>query len=162
MEDAINPRWRKSSFSGNGGGSCVEVADQPAHVLVRDTQDRTGPVLKISPGTWRRFADQVKRSLAPRHPKRPSGGTLVSEGAPARPGRRFCTGRRGLFTHPGHVPPYSRAHKAAPRACTAAPGDLRSRTESTGRTHRGCRHRCRDSRHCRKPAVPVLGAPAGR
>jgi hypothetical protein len=71
MEDAINPRWRKSSFSGNGGGSCVEVADQPAHVLIRDTQDRTGPVLKIPTAAWRRFADQVKRSLAPAPPRTP-------------------------------------------------------------------------------------------
>ena len=26
MEDKINLRWRKSSYSGNGGGNCVEVA----------------------------------------------------------------------------------------------------------------------------------------
>jgi len=56
-------RWRKSSYSGNGG-ECVEVADQSARVLVRDTQDRTGPVLRFTPVAWRRFADQVKRSLA--------------------------------------------------------------------------------------------------
>jgi hypothetical protein len=48
MEDKIDPRWRKSSYSGNGGGSCIEVADQAARVLVRDTQDRTGPVLQFS------------------------------------------------------------------------------------------------------------------
>lgn len=64
MEDKINFRWRKSSYSGNGGGNCVEVADNPQRVLVRDTQDCTGPVLAFSPATWRRFADQVKRSLA--------------------------------------------------------------------------------------------------
>jgi Domain of unknown function (DUF397) len=64
MEDKINLRWRKSSYSGNGGGNCVEVADDSRRVLVRDTQDRTGPVLALSPAAWRRFADQVKRSLA--------------------------------------------------------------------------------------------------
>ena len=64
MEVNINPRWRKASYSGNGGGSCIEVADQAARVLVRDTQDRTGPVLRFTPAAWRRFADQVKRSLA--------------------------------------------------------------------------------------------------
>ena len=26
MEDKIDRRWRKSSYSGNGGGNCVEVA----------------------------------------------------------------------------------------------------------------------------------------
>lgn len=64
MEDTIDLRWRKSSYSGNGGGNCVEVADDSRRVLVRDTQDRTGPVLASSPAAWRRFADQLKRSLA--------------------------------------------------------------------------------------------------
>ena len=57
-------RWVKSSYSSSG--NCVEIADQAAHVLVRDTkQDTTGPVLRFSPAAWRRFADQLKRSLAP-------------------------------------------------------------------------------------------------
>lgn len=64
MEDKIDLRWRKASYSGNGGGDCIEVADQAARVLVRDTTDRTGPVLRFTPAAWRRFADQVKRSLA--------------------------------------------------------------------------------------------------
>jgi hypothetical protein len=65
VEDNINRRWRKSSYSGNGGGDCVEVAGQASHVLVRDTkQDSTGSVLRFAPAAWRRFADQVKRSLA--------------------------------------------------------------------------------------------------
>jgi hypothetical protein len=56
-------RWRKSSYSGNGGTDCVEVG-APAtsdRVLVRDTKDRGGPVLRFSPAAWRRFAAQVKR-----------------------------------------------------------------------------------------------------
>jgi len=65
MEDKIDLRWRKSSYSGNGGGSCIEVADQAARVLIRDTkQDGTGPVLRFTPAAWRRFADEVKRALA--------------------------------------------------------------------------------------------------
>jgi len=56
--------WRKSSYSGNGGGECVETASVAGSVLVRDTQDRTGPVLRFSPAAWRRFAGLVKRSLA--------------------------------------------------------------------------------------------------
>jgi hypothetical protein len=62
--EAVDPRWRKSSFSGNGG-DCVEVGDDTRRVLVRDTKDGTGPVLRFTPAAWRRFADQVKRSLAP-------------------------------------------------------------------------------------------------
>jgi Domain of unknown function (DUF397) len=65
MEDKIDPRWRKSSFSGNGGGSCVEVGEAQRGVLIRDTkQDGTGPVLRFTPAAWRSFADRVKRSLA--------------------------------------------------------------------------------------------------
>lgn len=56
--------WKKSSYSGNGGGDCVEVAATD-HVMVRDTKDRTtGPVLRFSPAAWRGFAEKVKRSLA--------------------------------------------------------------------------------------------------
>ena len=43
--DALN--WRKASYSASNGG-CVEVADHSNRVLVRDTQDRTGPVLRFS------------------------------------------------------------------------------------------------------------------
>ena len=64
MEAIDDPRWRKSSYSGNGG-NCVEVADSGNRMLVRDTkQDGTGPVLRFTPAAWRRFADRVKRSLA--------------------------------------------------------------------------------------------------
>jgi hypothetical protein len=62
MEDKIDLRWRKSSYSGNGGGNCVEVATGE-RVLVRDSQDRAGTVLRFPPAAWRRFADRVKRSL---------------------------------------------------------------------------------------------------
>jgi Domain of unknown function (DUF397) len=62
MEAAIDPRWQKSSYSGNGGSDCVEVAAAD-HVLVRDTkQDRAGPVLRYTPEAWRRFTGQVKDS----------------------------------------------------------------------------------------------------
>jgi hypothetical protein len=35
-------------------------------VLVRDTKDRTGPVVQFSPGAWGRFVDTIKRTLADR------------------------------------------------------------------------------------------------
>jgi hypothetical protein len=51
--------WRKSSHS---GGNCVEVGAQAeaAQVLVRDTKDRGGPVLRFTPGAWQQFADRVR------------------------------------------------------------------------------------------------------
>ena len=53
--------WRKSSYSGNGGGNCVEVARNiPGIVAVRDSKDPHGPVLTLGAGVWRGFVDDVK------------------------------------------------------------------------------------------------------
>jgi Domain of unknown function (DUF397) len=54
--------WRKSSYSGGNGGNCLEVGApaEAGRVLIRDTQDRLGPVLAFDPETWRCFAEQVK------------------------------------------------------------------------------------------------------
>ncbi|HEY6314387.1 MAG TPA: DUF397 domain-containing protein [Streptosporangiaceae bacterium] len=56
--------WRKSSYSGSNSGNCIEVADHDSRVLVRDSKDQTGPMLRFTPDAWRRFAERVKRSLA--------------------------------------------------------------------------------------------------
>ena len=64
MEAMTDPRWRKSSYSDNGG-ECVEVGRSADSALVRDTKAHgRGPVLRFAPAVWRRFAEQVKRSLA--------------------------------------------------------------------------------------------------
>jgi Domain of unknown function (DUF397) len=60
MEDNMRPGWRTSSYTGNGGGNCVEVGDAAPLIVVRDTKDRSGPVLRFCPAAWRRFADKVK------------------------------------------------------------------------------------------------------
>jgi Domain of unknown function (DUF397) len=59
----MDATWRKSSYSGGNGGGCVEVGAQPraGGVLVRDTRDRQGPVLRFTPAEWQRFADQVRQ-----------------------------------------------------------------------------------------------------
>ena len=54
--------WRKSSFSGSQA-NCVEIAASD-RVLVRDTKNNSGAVLHFTPAAWRKFADQIKRSLA--------------------------------------------------------------------------------------------------
>ncbi|MEU4398559.1 DUF397 domain-containing protein [Micromonospora orduensis] len=56
------PRWRTSTRSGDTGGACVEVADNlPGVVLVRDSKDRSGPILAFAPAAWRGFlADAVR------------------------------------------------------------------------------------------------------
>lgn len=54
---ALNPGWRKSSHSGqSGGSSCVQVGATSREVLIRDTtQHGTGPVLRVSTEAWRAF-----------------------------------------------------------------------------------------------------------
>ncbi|MFP8906853.1 DUF397 domain-containing protein [Streptomyces atacamensis] len=47
--------WFKSSYSGGGGGDCVEVAVQPATVLVRDSKDTQRQPLSVSPAAWSAF-----------------------------------------------------------------------------------------------------------
>ncbi|MDG4835789.1 DUF397 domain-containing protein [Micromonospora sp. WMMD967] len=43
------------------GGACVEVADNlPGVVLVRDSKDRSGPVLTFAPAAWRGFVDAAQ------------------------------------------------------------------------------------------------------
>jgi hypothetical protein len=59
-----NLRWTKSSYSGAQGGNCIAVADDDSRVLVMDTKAQQGPILQFSADAWRRFADQVKKSLA--------------------------------------------------------------------------------------------------
>jgi Domain of unknown function (DUF397) len=56
--------WRKSSYSGQSGGNCVETTSSDSRVMVRDTKDRQGPTLRFTADAWRRFADRVKSSLA--------------------------------------------------------------------------------------------------
>jgi hypothetical protein len=51
--------WRKSSYSGSNGGECVEVASAGA-VLVRDTTDRSGPVLAFTADVWRAFTSTIR------------------------------------------------------------------------------------------------------
>ncbi|MGH3245368.1 MAG: DUF397 domain-containing protein [Trebonia sp.] len=60
--DGISADWRKSTFSGANGASCVEVGTASAGVVVRDTTDRAGTVLAVSDGAWRMLLAQVRAS----------------------------------------------------------------------------------------------------
>jgi hypothetical protein len=52
--------WKKSTHS-YGNGDCVEAAPLAGgHVAVRDSKDKTGPVLMFSPSEWRAFLGGVK------------------------------------------------------------------------------------------------------
>ncbi|WP_326610987.1 DUF397 domain-containing protein [Streptomyces scopuliridis] len=47
--------WRKSSYSGSEGGACVEVASCPHAVHIRDSKNSTGPTLTLAPTAWAAF-----------------------------------------------------------------------------------------------------------
>jgi hypothetical protein len=51
--------WRKSSHSGANGGACIEVTTD-GNVLVRDTTNREGFTLPVSPSAWTAFLANLK------------------------------------------------------------------------------------------------------
>ena len=53
--------WRKSSYSGSNGGSCVETASTNGVVKVRDTtQNGLGPVVSFTASAWSAFTTTLK------------------------------------------------------------------------------------------------------
>ena len=52
--------WHTSSYSGTNG-NCVEVAHTPDSVLVRDSKNRNGSALTVSPEAWHTFLTTVTR-----------------------------------------------------------------------------------------------------
>ncbi|GGX10676.1 DUF397 domain-containing protein [Streptomyces noursei] len=53
--------WRKSSYSDNEGGDCIEVLDGHPHgIPVRDSKAPRGPVIVVPAGAWSAFVDAVK------------------------------------------------------------------------------------------------------
>lgn len=52
--------WRKSSHSGGNAGACVEVADSPRRIHVRDTQHRELGHLTFSTSSWNAFISALR------------------------------------------------------------------------------------------------------
>jgi len=52
--------WRTSTHSGSSGGDCVEVGTASRVVVVRDTTNRSGGVLAISPAAWWAFTSALR------------------------------------------------------------------------------------------------------
>jgi hypothetical protein len=60
--EGMSADWRKSTYSGGNGASCVEVGSAGAGVVVRDTTDRAGAVLAVPAGAWRALLAEVRAS----------------------------------------------------------------------------------------------------
>ncbi len=56
--DLSGAAWRKSTRSHSNG--CVEVAFLDGEVAVRDSKDRSGPVLLFTPFEWEAFVAGVR------------------------------------------------------------------------------------------------------
>ncbi|RXS68352.1 DUF397 domain-containing protein [Streptomyces sp. TM32] len=59
--------WRKSSYSNNEGGSCLEVLDSyhSSGIPVRDSKVPHGPALLFSADSWIPFVSALKNGELP-------------------------------------------------------------------------------------------------
>jgi hypothetical protein len=64
--DLTRAWWRKSSYSGGNGGTCVEVAVLPGSkegsdrvIAVRDSKNPDGPALVFTSDEWKAFTAGV-------------------------------------------------------------------------------------------------------
>ncbi|MFJ4936216.1 DUF397 domain-containing protein [Streptomyces pseudovenezuelae] len=53
----MESNWRKSSYSSDQGGDCVEIAETVMAVAVRDSKSPAGPILTIDPAVFTAFVD---------------------------------------------------------------------------------------------------------
>jgi hypothetical protein len=60
MEDNMTLNWRTASYSGNGGGNCVEVANVASLIMVRDTKDSDSGTLTLTAIAWANFTASLK------------------------------------------------------------------------------------------------------
>jgi hypothetical protein len=58
-KELANARWRKSSYSGNTGGDCVEIADTTPHIAIRDSKNPGGAVLTVSRAHFEDFINSL-------------------------------------------------------------------------------------------------------
>ncbi|MEU5833151.1 DUF397 domain-containing protein [Streptomyces diacarni] len=62
MIDLSTATWRKSSYSNQDGGECVEVAANiPALVPVRDSKTPDGPHLAFETAAWATFVSALRQ-----------------------------------------------------------------------------------------------------
>ncbi|MFG2740895.1 DUF397 domain-containing protein [Streptomyces chartreusis] len=57
-------QWRKSSYSGDQGGNCVEIAESTASVAIRDSKNTAGPILAFEPTAFTTFVKWTSATAA--------------------------------------------------------------------------------------------------
>ncbi|MER6108319.1 DUF397 domain-containing protein [Streptomyces hirsutus] len=60
-EQSTQLNWFKSSYSGDEGGECVEVAADATAIHVRDSKERGGPRLAFARSAWSGFVADLGR-----------------------------------------------------------------------------------------------------
>jgi hypothetical protein len=63
MEGNSAVTWRKSSYSGNNGGQCIEAGNAAHLIAVCDSKDPDGPRLTFRHAAWEAFAANLKTDL---------------------------------------------------------------------------------------------------
>ncbi|WP_067477490.1 DUF397 domain-containing protein [Actinomadura hibisca] len=58
--DLSTATWRKSSYSGDNQGDCIELANASSIVAMRDSKDPDGPKLLLDRHDFQRFAGTIK------------------------------------------------------------------------------------------------------
>ncbi|WP_369270737.1 DUF397 domain-containing protein [Streptomyces sp. R11] len=49
-------QWRKSSYSGDQGGECIEIAATPhTTIAIRDSKNQAGPIVTLDPAAFNAF-----------------------------------------------------------------------------------------------------------
>ncbi|GAA4049185.1 DUF397 domain-containing protein [Streptomyces shaanxiensis] len=57
-------QWRKSSYSGDEGGNCVEVAEATSVIAIRDSKNPAGPILTLDPAAFSTFVNWTSATAA--------------------------------------------------------------------------------------------------
>lgn len=60
METSDRLVWRKSSYSDNNGGACVEVAELDTSIVVRDSKNPSGSTLRFTRAAWTEFVRSIR------------------------------------------------------------------------------------------------------
>lgn len=60
----MESNWRKSTYSGDQGGNCVEIAEGTGTVAIRDSKTPAGPILTLDPAAFTTFINWTSTTTA--------------------------------------------------------------------------------------------------